>query len=271
MTRAAQLFRHCGLVAVLVVPLVMASACATDYRNREMAEMHLRTGIASIESGQFTEALRELFEARRLNPDDPRVYYHLGVSYYARGMRGDALSAFIRAVELRPDYSEALNYLGLIRFEEKDYSGAISYFQKALENILYDTPEFSLFNMGRAWREQRADDRALSFFEEAARVRPNRILPLVLMNMGTLLLTMDRPDEALKHLRESVRMAPYVADFRYALGEAFLAKGMTGDAVRELRRAIDLAPESEAATKARTILAILPPPDAAREQGRHSH
>lgn len=258
--RTADFIGRYGLLAAVAVPLIMTVACATDHRNRELADMHLRTGIASIESGQYTEALRELFEAQRLNPDDPRIQYHLGVSYYARGLRGDAFRAFSRAVELRPDYSEALNYLGLIRFEEKNYPEAISYFQKALTNVLYDTPEFSLFNIGRAWREQKADDKALRYFEEAARVRPNRILPLIHMNMGSLLLALDRPDDALSHLRESVRMAPYVADFRYVLGEAFLAKGMTGDAVREFRQAIDLAPESEIAAKARTILTVLPSP-----------
>lgn len=257
---AVGFIRRYGLLAMLAVPLIMTTACVTDHRNREMADMHLRTGIASIESGQFTEALRELFEARRLNPDDPRIHYHLGVSYYARGLRGDAFSAFSRAVELRPDYSEAHNYLGLIRFEEKNYPEAIGYFQKALTNVLYDTPEFSLFNIGRSFREQGAKDKALSYFEDAARVRPNRILPLVLMNMGTLLLAMDRPDDALRHLRESVRLAPFVADFRYALGEAFLAKGMTEEAVGEFRQAIDLAPESQAAAKARTILTVLPRP-----------
>lgn len=257
---AVRFMRRWSILAMLAISLIMTTACATDHRNREMADMHLRTGIASIESGEYTEALRELFEARRLNPDDPRIHYHLGVSYYARGRRGDAFSSFSRAVELRPDYSEAHNYLGLIRFEEENYPAAVAYFHKALENVLYDTPEFPLFNIGRAFREQGAQDTALSYFEDAARVRPNRILPLVLMNMGTLLLAMDRPDDALRHLRESVRLAPFVADFRYALGKAFLAKGMTEEAVAEFRQTINLAPDSQAAAGARTILTVLPPP-----------
>ncbi|MDD5475298.1 MAG: tetratricopeptide repeat protein [Syntrophales bacterium] len=251
---------RCLLMAAMAVALIITVSCATNHRNREMAEMHLRTGIAGIESGEYTEALRELFEAKRLNPDDSRIYYNMGVSYYARGLIKDSSTAFSRAVDLKPDYSEALNYLGLIRFEEGNYQEAIRFFHKALSNVLYDTPEFALYNLGRAWREQGDRDKSLSYFEQAARIRPNRILPVIHMSTGTLLLSLNRHDEALANLRESVRLAPYVVEFRLALGEAYLAKGMRREAAREFRQIIETAPDSDAAARARAILTSLQAP-----------
>ncbi|OPL15213.1 MAG: hypothetical protein AVO39_02100 [delta proteobacterium MLS_D] len=239
--------------------LFLSAGCATDRHTRETADVHLRNGIANIESGQYTTALRELFEARRLNPEDPEIYYYLGLSFWGRGLRDDSFQAFRRAVELKPDYSEAYNYLGLIRFEEGRYDEAVAFFRKALDNVLYETPEFALFNTGRAYREKGAYEKALAAFTEALNVSPNRISPIIHENAGRLLLNLDRPDEALMHLRECVKQAPYVANFRYSLGKALLAMNMRDDATAELKRAIELAPDSETAAKARNLLATVAP------------
>jgi len=245
--------------AVAVVVFLLSAGCATDRHARETADVHLRNGIANIESGQYTTALRELFEARRLNPEDPEIHYYLGLSFWGRGLRDDSFRAFKRATELKPDYSEAYNYLGLIRFEEGRYDEAVVFFRKALDNVLYETPEFALFNTGRAYREKGDYEKALSAFEKALSVRPNRILPVIHENAGKVLLDMNRPDEALAHLRKCVKLAPYVADFRYSLGRVLLARNMRTAAAAELNHAIELAPDSETAARARDLLATIAP------------
>jgi len=242
----------------MVLIIFSESGCATNQRSRQVADVHLKSAIVNIELGQFTAALRELFEAKKLNPNDPEIHFYLGVAYWGRGLKNESFEAFSQAVELRPDYSEAYNYMGLICFEAGRYDEAIAYFKRALNNVLYDTPEFALFNMGRAYRQKGEDLQALESFEKALQIRPNRILPLIHNNMGTLLLSLGRTDEAILHLREATKYAPHVADFHYSLGAALLKEGRSTEAIDEFRKVIELAPESGFAERAREMLATLP-------------
>ncbi len=242
------------LLPAIALLLTFQVSCATDQRSREMAATHLRSGIANIESEQYTMALRELFQARELDPHDPEIHHYLGIAYWSRGLKNEAFQSFSRAAELQPDYSEAWNYLGLIRFEEGRFTEAVDYFNKALNNVLYETPEFALFNLGRAYREEGNYRQALDIFGEALRIHPNRILPLIHDSRGSLLLSLNRKDEALRHFREAVRLAPEFAAFRYSLGRCLLDMGFPVEAVQELRKVIELAPGSDQAADARTIL-----------------
>ncbi len=98
-------------IAVLVM---MFTGCTTDAELKEKARGHIRIGEANIQAGQYTQALKELLEAEKLTPDDPKMHYYLGIAYERKGFIDDAVKEFQKAIALKPDYSEALNYLGTI-------------------------------------------------------------------------------------------------------------------------------------------------------------
>lgn len=232
---------------------VLAS-CATDQRAQQMANVHVNTGKASLESGHYTAALKELFEARRLNPQDPRIPYYLGLSYYGKGLPREAAAEFQKAIGMKSDYSEAYNFLGLIYFDEGNYVRAVDCFTNALSNILYETPEFALNNLGRAYFKMGNYEAALARFEEALKIRPNKILPIIHMNTGALLLAMSRVTDAVRHLERSIEIAPYIVEAHYWLGRGYLRSGNKAKAVKEFKTALTLAPQSEFGIKSKDAL-----------------
>ena len=61
---------------------------------------------------------------------------------------------------------------------------------------------------------------------------------------------MGRFDEAIVELEQAVARAPGVADIRYSFAYALQRAGRRADAIRELRRVLELRPGDELATNA---------------------
>jgi Tfp pilus assembly protein PilF len=61
-------------------------------------------------------------------------------------------------------------------------------------------------------------------------------------NLAAVLLVEGKPDEALRHLRESERVAPWYALAHYNLGYGLSMKGKTREAIAEYYRAVQLDP-----------------------------
>ncbi len=70
---------------------------------------------ALLALGDHALALRELRELTRLLPDNPDIWYRLGVFLVQRNQRPEAIEAFERAVGIRADHPQALAALHQLR------------------------------------------------------------------------------------------------------------------------------------------------------------
>jgi len=239
-------------IAVLVM---IFTGCTTDAELKEKAGGHIRIGEANIQAGQYTQALKELLEAEKLTPDNPRIHYDLGIAYDRKGFSEDAVKEFQKAIALKPDYSEALNYLGTLYLTRGRYDEAIQSFNRALANPLYETPSVALYNMGRALRAKGDTRAAYATFSEAVRKEPNSYLvPILELNMGVIDYQEGSYREAERHLARTVERAPDLAEGYYWLGMAQLQLRKRKEAAESFKKAIQLAPESEWAVKSRENL-----------------
>lgn len=232
----------------LFIFLIIAIAAITGCVNYEAATRHLNYGIAYIETGQYTPALKELMEADKNNPRDPKIHYYLGICYYGKGLTKEAASEFKRAVDLKPDYSEAHNYLGLIYTESGRFEDAIAEFRAALANLLYETPSFAMSNLGWAYYKKGDYNAALGQYQEILNRDPNTsILPIVERNIGIVLVAQGKYSQALNHLSKSLELAPQFAaeQTHYWMGKALAGQGKTKDAESEYKKAIEFAPNSK--------------------------
>jgi tetratricopeptide (TPR) repeat protein len=137
------------LVALLCVGL---SGCfATAEHNVKRAQAKNDLGQAYIAKQQWRPALRELLDAKRLDPTDPAVRYHLALTYFYGFERATEAEQEARAaIRLRKNtYSEAHNLLGLVLNRLGRSKEAIKQFQRALENLLYATPYFAEQNLAQ--------------------------------------------------------------------------------------------------------------------------
>jgi protein O-GlcNAc transferase len=138
--------------------------------------------------------LREQLELATNNPRDADSHYQLGLIYQKRRQYTEAISRFQRAVEIDPSESDAHLQLGHILREQQRFEDAIRHLNAA--SALDDKLALS-----DVWRELGAAYYGASRFEEAAaalaKYTERRAYdPEGLYWYGKTLLRLERPAEA---------------------------------------------------------------------------
>lgn len=233
----------------------LLNGCMTTPWDHEQAGIHMKLGMANIESNNYNPALKELLEAEKFTPDDPRIHYYLGMAYYGKGYGDKAIEECKKAIELKPDYSEAHNYLGILYSGKKQWENAIASFQQALTNILYDTPAVALYNMGWAYDQKGDHATAMAKYREALVREPNTVLrPMIEKNMGLSSMALNQIDDAIQYFKRAIAAVPNFIEARYWLAECLLKQNNGEEAKRLLQTVIADAPASDFANRAKKKL-----------------
>ena len=187
---------------------------------------------------QFSESVQLYRSALALTPDDPHLWFHLGMTY--RGMPGQAAAAvecLRKCVGLKPDFVDALHLLGDLLQDHGQVDQAVTHYRNAiglapdnarLHGSLGDAllrkhslteaigayckaielaPDlaFAHFNLGCAYGQVGAYDKALTCYETVLQLRPDDAGA-----RGLLLFDMQRTcdwsrfEELSKQLRSSI-------------------------------------------------------------------
>ncbi len=241
----------CGLLWGLTV-LAFLSACGgqSTRNNARLAEATREIGEAYMRQGDYTAAMRELMEAKALNPEDPIVHHDLGICYMVKNRMTDAIAHFKRAIALKPSYAPARNNLGTAYLRVKEWDAAIEVFEEITKDALYATPHFPLSNLGLAYYHKGQYNKSLTYYKQALKIQENFVNAL--RGAGRTYLAMNDGRMALRYLNRAVKNAPQVAEIHFDLGEANLLVGRVDQAVASYETAVELAaPESDISIKAR--------------------
>jgi tetratricopeptide (TPR) repeat protein len=170
---------------------------------------HYNLGLAYLNSKQNELALRELEQAKLLNPTEATIYNNLALAQAAQGNLKDAIASSKQALILDPTTIEAHNNLGAFLYQQGAYTAAKSEFALVLAR---DPQSVSAhFNLGRTLAAMNDHAQAIREFESLLAVTPNDM------------------------------------EARYQLGLSFAAAGRKADAVREIKRALSYQPDAQAA------------------------
>jgi Flp pilus assembly protein TadD len=82
--------------------------------NADLGGPHANLGIIYRKAGKPAEAVAELEQAVRLNPQQPVFLNQLGISYRQQGQFAKAREAYEKAIALDPNYSAAYLNLGIL-------------------------------------------------------------------------------------------------------------------------------------------------------------
>jgi tetratricopeptide (TPR) repeat protein len=242
------------IFAIYGMVIFFAMGCATMNTNQEKANGHIAVGTAFMKSGQYTDALRELFIAERLTPNDPVVHYYLGIAYLGKEARDKAMMEFQKAVRLNPEYSEAHNYIGTLYLENNQWDLAIASFDRALSNILYDTPAVSLYNKGWALYKKGDYKSSIACYSQAVRMRDSQTLrPRLEKNLGLSFMAMGDYAAASAHLQTALTLVPEFAEVKYWLAVVNVRQKNYGEATKLFQELIQQAPQAEFGTKAKDM------------------
>lgn len=160
--------------------------------------------------GDFVDADKWLTKMLEWTPNDSEGWYYLGRTKYNENRFTEAIGAFQQALKLDPRNVKAednlgLSYAGLGRYDE-----AIAAYQQAI-----------------GWQEQSSSKN-----------------PGPYINMGSLLLDLNRSQEAVTSLLQAVEVAPLESRAHELLGKAYARLEEFPKAQAELEKAIELSPRS---------------------------
>jgi tetratricopeptide (TPR) repeat protein len=152
--------------------LLQSVTLRPDFAEGWLALAQLHGSQAKLES--LPAALEDIGRARRLRPNDPRVYYQYGRVFSKLNRRPEAIQNYSKAVELKPDYWEARAELG----GHLGLDGKIAEARKEFEAVIRLKPDFAMghLNLGVALMKQGQLDDAQHQFEETLRLDPKNNL-----------------------------------------------------------------------------------------------
>ena len=169
-------------------------------------------GLDYVLLEDYASAIHWLEKAAELDPKNHEAWYFLGRAYYTRSRMPEAKAAFRRVLDLNPNDAKAEDNLGLVLESETHTAEAIEAYKQAI-----------------AW-QQKSETRSEQPY----------------LNLGGLLLDLDRTEEALLPLEEAVRLASGNALCRMKLGIAYLRTSHLDKAQSQLEEAERLDPENAA-------------------------
>ena len=160
--------------------------------------------------GDYVDADKWLTRSVAWNPQDTDAWYYLGRARYNENKFAAAVDALLQCLKLSPGNVKAednlgLAYAGLGRNEE-----ATAAYQQAM-----------------AWQSQAALKNAGPY-----------------INLGSLLLDENRPEEAVPYLLHAVEIAPRESRAHELLGKAYTRLEKLPEAQSELEKAVELSPQS---------------------------
>lgn len=177
-------------------------------------------GMAEVRASQnrIDDAIAHYAEAIRLAPDDPEWQVNLGLLLVRKNEYARAAEMFERAVRLRPQDAESYNNLGAMMARLNRLPEAIAAYRRALEV----RPQYALArrNLGLALALHGDVPAGISECLEAIRQSPNEAAWHY--EVAAMLINQRRLDEAVVHLKDTLRLDPSHEGARQAL--AALAK-----------------------------------------------
>ena len=148
------------------------------------ARAHTELATAYYGAGQYEVALEEVRSALEADDDYVPAVNQLGLIYIALGQIDAAQTQLQRAIKLAPNDPSVNNNYGYLLCSLGDEAEAMRYFEKALNDPLYRTPEYAYVNAGLCMKSMGDDVRAAQFLGRALAISPDQ--PQALYHMADL-------------------------------------------------------------------------------------
>lgn len=195
-------------------------------------------GLVARHEGRLQDAIGLMRRSLEADARQPHVWNNLGGALLDAGNADEAADAYERAVALAPSYAEAWQNLAALALEQGRHERAAQALQAA-RAAGADAPSFHLLDallasaQGQPAAALQRLDAALQRHPEAAALHHNRAMAL---------RALGRRDEALEALQSAQRCGGDEADLHYNLGNALQERGDAAGAEAAYARALQRAP-----------------------------
>lgn len=169
------------------------------------AKLHTELGSLYFQNGNLIVALEELTIAISINPNYAQAYSTRGLVLYYIKEWDSADKDFKKALDLDGKDPEISNNYGWFLCQTGKEKESIAYFERAIKNPLYQTPESAYLNAGTCYIKM--GDLALAEEYVRKNLRFNRENPAALFQLATISYKQGNYDAAKKHLTDVVSLS----------------------------------------------------------------
>ena len=236
-----------GIAALRQQSLAAASASleAAARRHAESSNIHRILGLAYSNGRQYKDSLTHLRTAARLSPGDERPRLSLADVLVASGDLAGAREALRETVRDIPGSIEAYWKLGRLAEAVGDGAEALQAFERLATLPVIVGRGRVYATVGRLHHSQFNLAAAAAAYERRVGMTPND--HEAHFDLGEVYRGQDRLAEALIEYLVSALLDPASAKAFAMIGQVYAADGHDEEAVRALRRAVDLDPDQLAA------------------------
>lgn len=179
-----------GAVCAFAALLTLAAGCATrterdpdQERLKKMVDTNIQLGAGYLQQGQMDAAKQNLDKALELAPDDPQANNVMALLLWRLRDYDAAERHFQRALAskaggINPDIQH--NY-GAYLYDRGRCDEALTWFDRAIANPQYATPELANYNAGRCALKKSDRAAAERYFRAALALNPNFAPALLVM------------------------------------------------------------------------------------------
>ena len=165
-------------VAAVSLGVLLAGCASTIGKDRaataQRAALRLQLASAYYEQGQLAIALDESEQALQLAPGDAQAHGMRALILAALRQPEPAEKDFLYALRLAPHNPELSNNYGQFLCQTGRAAQSLAYFDAALQNAAYGTPELALHNAGACSLALKDYPRAAAYWGKAERIAPGK-------------------------------------------------------------------------------------------------
>jgi tetratricopeptide (TPR) repeat protein len=220
----------------------------------DTARAYLILGSLELDGAHYADAQTALERSLRLDPTLTTAYVRLGKLYQTQQRTPGAIAVYEKALALEPKQIWLCTLIGNLYLDEGNLEAAKAYYARALAI----TPDFGIAAGNIAWVDARLGgdlDTALTLAKKAKRLNPDSV-PIT-DTLGWVMYQKGLTSDAVDQLRECTQKMPEVAQYHYHLGKALVASGDLTEAKTELQSALRLKLDAaDAADAHKTLTAI---------------
>jgi len=199
---------------------------------------HREIGRILLAKGDTRGAVDAFSKALQHNPNDYTAMRELADAYSQAENYIEAENLYARALSVNPFDAQTNHNMALVKTELNKLTEALDFARKAVEsapnNAIY------MYTMGLVLEKSGAADRAITAYKSSASLDSRYIRPRI--NLGNLLVTIDRYPEAVSYLNEALAVAPADYEVNQNLGTAYSKMEDWRNSVTHYERALNAKP-----------------------------
>lgn len=243
--------KHIVVIGLLSL-LLTGCVTTTDQPRRqtnptEARDAYIQLGLGYLQKGETERAKGPLQEALKLDARSEAAHVALALVFQQEGETKSAEQHFRSALVSAPGNPRILNNYGAFLMEQKRYSEALGYFQKASEDTFYQERSRVFENLGLAYRRLDRDEEAKSSFERALRLNSRQ--PMALLELARIEFDSENYVPAWSYYRAFTQLSAQNAASLWLgvqLARRFSDHDRAASYALQLRRLYPATPEAKA-------------------------